>query len=118
MRIGLKYKGEKINLDLKVCNSFEKFSGLMFTKKENAKALLFNFEKPTKTAIHSYFVFFHFVAIWLDDKDKIIELKFVKPFEFFIAPREPFSKLIEIPINSKYEEVVKLLVEDYKKLKK
>ena len=58
MIICLKYKGEKIEIDLKVCNLFEKFSGLMFTKKENARALLFNFGESTNTAIHSYFVFF------------------------------------------------------------
>ena len=109
MRIGLKYKNKKLKLDVKECGLFWMFKGLMFTKKENARALLFSFKKPWRMKIHSFFVFFPFVAIWLDDKNEIIELKIIRPFTFFILPRRPFSKLIEIPINSKYDKIVKLL---------
>ena len=111
-RIGLTYKNKKFKLNLKVCNWFEKFLGLMFVKKEKAKALLFEFKKPKKRCIHSYFVFIRFVAVWIDDKGKIIELKTIKPFTLFICPKKPFSKLIEIPINNKYSKIIRLLVGD------
>ena len=105
----LNYKNKKFKIDLKVCNWFKRITGLMFTRREKARALLFDFKKPTKIAIHSCFVFFPFIAIWLDHKNKIIDLKIVQPFTFFICPRKPCFKLIEIPINRKYKKVAKLL---------
>ena len=81
----------------------------MFKRGKTAEALLFEFKKPTKWAITSYFVFFPFLAIWLDNKNKVMEMRKVKPFKFHIAPKKPFSKLVEIPINSKYEKIVRLL---------
>ncbi|MCK5150052.1 DUF192 domain-containing protein [Candidatus Pacearchaeota archaeon] len=110
MRIGLKHGKKKINLDIKVCNGFEKFSGLMFNKKESAKALLFNFKKPTKIKIHSLFVFFPFIAIWLDHKNEVVDLKIVKSFNFSVSQSKPFCKLVEIPINKKYKKIVELFL--------
>lgn len=111
-KVFFKCKGKEFNFEVGVCNSFEKFSGLMFTKKENASALLFEFKKPVRMSIHSLFVFFPFVAIWFDDQNKIIDLKFVDGVRFSVSPKKSFSKLIEIPLNKKYSEIVKLLVED------
>ena len=109
-KVRLTYKGKKFKLKLNVCSELGKVSGLMFTRRERAKPLLFNFKKLNKIKIHSWFVFFPFIAIWLDDKNKIIDLKLVKPFTFTIGPKETFKKLIEIPINSKNQEIVKILV--------
>lgn len=68
MKFNFRYKNKKIRINVKVCSEFNKFLGLMFVRRKRAKALLFDFEKPTKISIHSWFVFFPFVAIWLDDK--------------------------------------------------
>ncbi len=93
--------------NLKKCNEIEKFSGLMFSLREKQRALLFSFKKPTRLAIHSLFVFYSFLAIWLDDKNKAIKISIIKPFTPFVMPKKPFSKLIEIPISKKYRKVVK-----------
>ena len=111
-KIRLSFKGKKFEIELKICNWFEKFLGLMFCQKEKAQALSFNFKKPIKMKIHSFFVFFSFVAIWLDDKNKIIDIKVVYPFELFIYPKKSFLKIIEIPLNKKYREITKILVGD------
>lgn len=108
-RIGFVLGNKKINLEVSVCNFFNVFRGLMFRKKKNARALLFEFNKKTNLAIHSYFVFFNFYAVWLDDKNKIIEIKKIKPFQFDICPKEKFSKLVEIPICDYYSKIVQLL---------
>ena len=108
-KIKLNFKKQEFEIDLKVCNLFEKFSGLMFKKREKAQALLFEFKKPTKMKIHSLFVFFPFVAMWLDDKNKIIDLKIVKSFNFSVSSNKSFCKLVEIPINNKYKKIVELL---------
>ncbi len=109
-RVGLTYREEKILLDLKVCNFFDRGKGLMFTRREKAKALLFDFNKPVLRAIHSLFVFFDFIAIWIDENGKIIEVKIVTPWTFSISPSRKFKRLVEIPINNKYLAVSSLFI--------
>ena len=103
-------KGKKFSVDAKVCNTFEKILGLMFCRRENAKVLLFEFKNSKKIKIHSLFVFFPFVAIWLDGKNKIVDLQVVKPFTFSVSSSKPFSKLVEIPFSKKYEKICNFLI--------
>ena len=112
MKIGLNKK--KFEIDLKVCNWFERFSGLMFIQRKKAKALLFDFKEPIRIAIHSYFVFFPFIALWLDDKDRVVDLKIIRPFTLIVYPKKSFYKLVEIPLNKKYEKIIKIIVGDRK----
>lgn len=109
--VGLEYKGKKVKFQAKIVSEFEKGIGLMFSRKKTAKILIFKFKKPTKLRIHSLFVFFPFVAVWLDSKNKIIEKKKIKPFKLSISPKSPFSKLIEIPINKKNKKILNILDE-------
>jgi uncharacterized membrane protein (UPF0127 family) len=113
-KIGISYKGKKITLRLKVCRGLNEAIGLMFKRRENASALLFTFKNKVKMAIHSWFVFFPFVAIWLNKENKIIDIKIVKPFEFSISPSEKYFKLIEIPINKRYSKIINILVDTRK----
>ncbi|MBU4069607.1 MAG: DUF192 domain-containing protein [Nanoarchaeota archaeon] len=106
MQIGLNYKNKKFKLNVKVCNWARRITGLMFTRKEKAEALLFDFGKPVSWGFHSFFVFFPFVAIWLDDKDKILDIKVVKPFKRNLSPKRFFTKVIEIPMNKRYGKFV------------
>jgi len=106
----IKYNSKKINIkNIKKLSEFEKGIGLMFKKREKCPAMLFEFKKPTKMRIHSFFVFFKFAAVWLDDKNKIIDLKIVKPFRFSISCNKSFYKLVEIPLNNKYKKEIKSL---------
>ena len=103
MKITLTHNKKTITLKVKNCNLFQKITGLTFTKKENAKILLFDFKEPTKISIHSFFVFFNFLAIWLDENNKVVEIKKVTPWKLRIVPKKHFVKLIEIPITEKYK---------------
>jgi uncharacterized membrane protein (UPF0127 family) len=107
--IGFNYKNKKINVEVKIVPWWFKGIGLMFSKKQKAKALLFSFNKPVKIPIHSWFVFYDFFAIWLDENKKIIEIKKIKPFSFKILPSRKFKKLIEIPINDQYDKILNLI---------
>ena len=103
----------KINnnlIDVEKVSEFGKFMGLMFRRKEKARALLFVFDKPIRMAIHSFYVFFPFVAVWLDDKNRIMEKQLVKPFRLYIKPKKRFYKLLEVPINKKYRRKILNLV--------
>jgi len=109
-KIILTYKGQKVELELKVVPKILHWLGLMFSFKNIAKPRLFEFGKESDIAIHSWFVFYDFVAIWLDEAGKIIETRKVRPFTSSVCPRQKFKKLIEIPINSDYDEVCRLVV--------
>ena len=82
-------------LEVEEMKGFKKITGLMFRK--NSKPLLFKFDKPTREPIHSFFCR-PFYAIWRRDGKIIKEMK-VRPFRISIRPKEPFTELIEIPIN-------------------
>ena len=97
-KIRLKFSGKSIELKVKRTNLFSKISGLMFrsSKTEN---LLFDFRKDCKIKIHSLFVFFPFLIIWLNEDNKVVGHKIVKPFRFSVSSTKQFRKFIEVPIN-------------------
>ncbi len=98
-----------ISINVENCGFLGKVRGLMFRRK--SKNLLFdNFSG----AIHSWFVFFPFVAVWLDDKNRVLEIKMVKPFTFHIKSKKHYTKLIEVPINEGNKELVDFLVGEEK----
>lgn len=110
MKTHFKYKSKKISLEVKECKGIRKFTGLMF-KSKNTSALFFSFEKPSQMKIHSMFVFFDFVAVWLDEDDDIIDVQRVKPWRISVLPKGKFyTKLIEIPVNERYQKVIQFLV--------
>ena len=102
-------KNKKIILNVRRLNRIERFIGLMF-KRRSSPPLLFEFKKETKVSIHSFFVFFPFLAIWLDKENKIVEKKIINPFCPSIKPKKEFKKLIEIPLASISKEKLILLV--------
>lgn len=109
MKIGLKHKNKRVNLEVKKVSAFGKFSGLMFSRREKAENLLFDFDEETRIAIHSIFVFFPFYAIWIDKKGKIVEIQKVPSWKLRVVPRSNFSKLLEIPANKKNSKIIEFL---------
>jgi len=100
-------KGKEFSIDVCECkNIFQKTSGLMFRKK--SKTLLFVFNKKTSASIHSFFCV-DFIGIWFDG-DKIIDVKYVKPWKFYVKPSRKFDKFLEIPINDINFNRIKFLI--------
>jgi uncharacterized membrane protein (UPF0127 family) len=104
-KITLSSGNKRLSFEAKVARGFGRFSGLMFSRRERAKILLFKFRKPGKLAIHSLFVFYPFLAIWRDSDGKIMEIKRVFPFSWYVCPRKSFSSFVEIPLNRKYKKI-------------
>lgn len=104
--IFLNYKKKKIKITAKKCNLWRKFWGLMFSNNENTEILLFSFKRKQKIKIHSFFVFFPFVALWLDNKNSVIDMRIVKPFTLAIPQKSAYN-LIEIPFNKKNKKLLK-----------
>lgn len=108
--MNIKKEGRKIDIGkVKKVNWFGKVVGLMFCRRERADSLLFEFKRSTKMKIHSHFVFFPFLAIWLDKDDEILALKEVKPFKINVGIRKSYSKLLEIPINNKNKYLLEVV---------
>jgi len=106
----IKYKSKRINVkNVKRLSEFGKGIGLMFHHRKKCLAMLFEFDKPTMMRIHSLFVFFPFVAVWLDYNNKVIDLKIIRPFRLLVSSKKPFYKLIEIPLNEKYKREIRSL---------
>lgn len=102
-RVVVNFKGKKIPIKVKNLSLLGMGFGLMF-KSRNTDNLLFN--RRGKWGIHSFFVFFPFLALWLDEKNKVIEYKIIKPFCSYIVPKQKFAKLIEIPVNNKNKFII------------
>lgn len=104
------YRKKKINIRKVHRLSFMgRFTGLMF-KTKNTKKLLFDFSKEVKISIHSLFVFFPFLAVWLDKNNSVVERQIVGPFRLYILPRKNFCKLVEIPLNDENKMIIGFFV--------
>ena len=83
----------------------------MFSSRKKAKTLLFEFEKPVRISFTSLFVFFPFMIIWLDSKNKVLDFRKVNPFEFHIPSIKPFCRVLEVPFNDNYKKIINQFVE-------
>jgi len=111
MRTVVNYKGKNISLNVKGTSYFTRGSGLMF-KNRRTDNLLFDFKNEKRHIIHSYFVFFPFLAVWLDGENKVVETKVVEPFRLSVKPKSKFKRLIEIPLNEENKEIINFFVGD------
>jgi len=109
----INFKNKNIETPVKKVSELGKTIGLMF-KKKTTENLLFEFSEKTSLRIHSYFVFFDFLAIWLDKKNRVLEWKIIKSFTLSVKPKKSFFKLIEIPFNKKNGKIIKFFVGERK----
>ena len=105
MKINIKFKVKRINIRVEKANLF----GLMF-KPQKTENLLFDFDRDVTNSITSLFVFFPFLAIWLDKNNKVLESRVITPLTLTIRPKNKFRKLIEIPFNKGNEEIINFFV--------
>ena len=107
MEIKLLNKKIKIS-NFVVANVFLRLRGLMFRRKENSPIILFNL--PRKQSLHSLFVSFPFLVLWLDQENKVLEYRVISSLKFDISSKSDFNKIIEIPINKSNYSLVKSIV--------
>ncbi len=110
-KLRLKYSGKSLELKIKRTNLFSKFFGLMFRSSETEN-LLFDFARDCKIRIHSFFVFFPFLIIWLNEENEVVGHKIVKPFRFSVSSTKKFRKFVEVPINRKNRRILDFFDDD------
>tara|TARA_Y100000310_G_scaffold345693_1_gene468358 strand:+ start:10682 stop:11026 length:345 start_codon:yes stop_codon:yes gene_type:complete len=102
----VKSGGRELEIDVKKVRGLGIFRGLMFRRREKAPALLFNL----RSSLHSLFVFFPFVVLWLDSDDKIVDSCVVRSWKFRIDSDKRYSKIVEIPISRRYRSILDFVV--------
>src|SRR3989344_1993160 len=103
------HKEKSFNVEFKAISLFSKYTGLMFKTKETEN-LLFKFKNYKTFGIHSFFVFFVFLAIWLDENNKIVDYSIIRPFTFLVKSKYPSVKLLELPLNNRNKRIIEFLV--------
>ncbi|MEM0230810.1 MAG: DUF192 domain-containing protein [Candidatus Woesearchaeota archaeon] len=92
--IKISVKGKKVFINaLAYRNMFQQARGLMFSVKKN---ILFIFKKERYIQLHMWFVFFPIWAFFIDSKGKIVERKFLHPFQIYFA-RCKARYVLEVP---------------------
>ena len=88
-----------IGKNAKSCKSiFSKARGLMFSKKP--KILIFSFKKEKIIPLHMFFVLFPIDILFLDKKERVIELKEgFRPFSYY-KPKNKAMCVIELPAGT------------------
>lgn len=112
-KISVKFEGKTRRFEVETASEFGKATGLMF-RISTTSPLLFGFKNKTNLAIHSFFVFFPFLAVWLDKEFNVTEMKKVNPFSFHIKPKEKYFYLLEIPFNLKYRKTLEFFFQKNK----
>ena len=108
MEITIKNSEKRIKLPIKMASGISRYGGLMFKSIDSCN-LLFDFKRDVKIAFHSILVFFPFILIWLDERNNVLEYRRVEPFTWYIFPRKPFRKVLEIPLNNANNKVLSLI---------
>lgn len=90
----MKIKINNKNVDFELCNTlFKNFRGLMFSNKKNIILVAEN-ESRLSSAIHSFFVFYPFNAIFLNEKKEVVDHKKLYPFSMYM-PKKAAKYIIE-----------------------
>ncbi|MDD5224691.1 MAG: DUF192 domain-containing protein [bacterium] len=82
-------------IEVECCRGFwNVFRGLMFSRRKNILLVLPR-EGRNRAAIHSFFVFFPFQAVFINSRNEVVDSKRMKPFRVF-RPRKPASHVLEV----------------------
>ncbi|HLC54493.1 MAG TPA: hypothetical protein VJK07_02570 [Candidatus Nanoarchaeia archaeon] len=89
---------------------FRRGLGLMF-RTRNTENLLFAFKTRGNSgrALTAVFVFFPFVVVWLDKRRKVVDMRYVLPWELYIHTKRRFSTILEFPVNPLNQGIISFL---------
>ena len=106
-KVSFEVEGKKFCVRARRCGVLN--SGLMVRTAKTVPCV-FRFDKPSDFKITSMFVFFPFIAVWLDKLGEVIETRKVEPFTVAVSCKKKYHILLEIPVNKKYSSVITALM--------
>ena len=84
-------------INIKVCNNwYEKFFGLMFSRKKN---LLFIFKNEKPRVIHMFFVFYPITIYYFSKEKKLIDKVKASPFTILKPRKAQYILETTEPVN-------------------
>ena len=96
-------------INVKKTNFFTQFIGLMFSRRKTY-VRLFSYKSDRRVSVHSWFVFYKFLIVWLDSKNRVVSWKIVKPFTSCVLPKKKCRAFLEIPLDAKYSKDISFVV--------
>lgn len=102
-------RGTRLRVPVRKVGFFGKILGLMF-RGRGTKNLLFEFSEGSETKLHSFFVFFDFLVLWLDKNNNAVDFRVVTSWKPSISSKKTFSKIVELPLNPENRQVVRFIV--------
>ena len=111
MKISVFFKKRNILVDVRETGFISRGLGLTFRTRQT-KNLLFDFKRNVtwQGDLTSIFVFFPFLTLWLDNRNKVIDFTVVKPFKFSISQNKHFCRIVEIPFNLSNRKVIERFI--------
>lgn len=108
MHFSFSFRGKRVHTSVKAVNGFGSLQGLMFSSSA-CESLLFSFRSFFTPSIHSFFVFFPFYAVWLNQRREIVHVDYVRPFTLRVFPRATSAFLVEIPDHTNNAQITSFL---------
>jgi len=116
--VSFSFDKKEIKLKVRLVPFWYEGFGLMFTKLNTAKSLLFSYKFSSRMTIFSSFIPYEFLAVWVNSGNKIVGMKIVKRGESGIEPGVKFNRLIEIPLSKNFSLVTSFLLKNISNLSK
>ena len=101
------HKGKRISIPAKKVSLFS--TGLIFRTKKTENIMFENLPEGN-FALTSYFVFFPFLVLWLNNGKKVVDFRIARPFELSMKTNKKAHSLLEIPINKKNKKIIEFFV--------
>lgn len=87
----------------KISSEIGKLKGLMFTFPiSEDRAVLFEFEKPERRPVHTYFVFYPINIYWLDKNYNVIDSVYISSFQKYY-PKLKAKYVLETHVDNYFE---------------
>jgi len=110
--VSFSFDKKEVKLKVRLVPFWYEGFGLMFTKLNTAKSLLFSYKFSSRMTIFSSFIPYEFLAVWVNSRNKIVGMRIVKRGESGIEPGVKFNRLIEIPLSKKFSLVTSFLLKN------
>jgi uncharacterized membrane protein (UPF0127 family) len=82
--------GQVLARQVRLCDTFgRRLRGLMFRRAlAPDEVYLFRWKRPSRAeaTLHSLFCFFPFAVLWLDEGQRVVDRRLVRPFSPVVAP--------------------------------
>ena len=115
MNIRITHRGRTKLFSVRRMGPVSMYRGLMF-RSRTTDNLLFDYPDDSRRPIHSWFVFFSFLVVWLDKRNRVVEMELVRPFRCCVQPKKKYRRFVELPLNTQNDGKIRFFVGKIRKV--